>query len=798
MSTNHSTTISVQWKIINVLICISLLGFTVTSCSSTPTTSPVIEPTSAPIIPSIDALVTFRVSLPEPLPPGDSLFLVILDEVTGLGLNPQGYIMEAEDGTHYFAILPFVLGSMIQYRYHRQGSTLAQEHLPDGRPVRYRLYHVEGPGMVEDTVSRWTDTSFHNPSGELRGQVVDATNGMPLPSIMVTAGGHQVFTAADGSFLVKLIPSSIHNLVAYSLDGAYQPFQQGALIQTNASTYANIALQPAALITATFVVDFPDETPSNIPVRLAGNLYQLGNSFTDLAGGINSLASRMPTLNKQQDGRYSLSLSLPVGTDLRYKYTLGDGFWNAERTSNGEFAIRQIIVPEHDIQIQDSVDSWNYGLQGSLYFETYIPSTTPSNDIVYIQFDPGFGWTESIPMWGKPVADGPIVWSYALNSPLDMVTTLQYRFCLDGICSATGLLASSEAPVQENIITISNQPQTMISQITSWAGVSDIVEPAIIPNVQVTPRGDDFVAGVAFQKTYQPSWGTKISAAISDIKNLHANWLFFQPTWTYTNFNPQALEFLPKSNPGWNELINWINQAHLLSLNVALIPMPEFDQLPIGWNDNYVLDAYEWGRWFENYSRMVVHFATMATQTNLEALVISDIWVTPPVLSVDSQTVSFDTSPAWRGLIETIRGTYQGKIIWAVSYPAGVSSPPPFLDLVDEIYVLWSPMLSPQPGATRQNMKDEALRLIDRDLAPFSELINKPIVLAVSYPSDSMTDQMNAYNAMMMAINERGWLHGIVSTEYYPPLPVQDTSASVHGKPASGVLWYWFPFFLGQ
>ena len=79
--------------------------------------------------------------------------------------------MEAEDDTNYYVILPFVLGSMIQYRYQRQGSTLSQEHLPDGRPVRYRLYHVEGPGIVEDIVSRWTNTTFEGFGGELRGQL---------------------------------------------------------------------------------------------------------------------------------------------------------------------------------------------------------------------------------------------------------------------------------------------------------------------------------------------------------------------------------------------------------------------------------------------------------------------------------------------------------------------------------------------------------------------------------------------------------------------------------------------------
>jgi hypothetical protein len=95
-------------------------------------------------------------------------------------------------------------------------------------------------------------------------------------------------------------------------------------------------------------------------------------------------------------------------------------------------------------------------------------------------------------------------------------------------------------------------------------------------------------------------------------------------------------------------------------------------------------------------------------------------------------------------------------------------------------------------------MRDEALRMIDNDLAPFWQQTNKPIILAIAYPSNTMTEQVDNYNAMMMAINDRPWLEGIVSTGYFPVFPLPDTSISINGKPASGVLWYWFPLFLGE
>ena len=49
----------------------------------------------------------------------------------------------------------------------------------------------------------------------------------------------------------------------------------------------------------------------------------------------------------------------------------------------------------------------------------------------------------------------------------------------------------------------------------------------------------------------------------------------------------------------------------------------------------------------------------------------------------------------------------------------------------------------------------------------------------------------------MIAINERDWMGGFVSRGYYPPVGLQDASASIHAKPAADVLRYWFPRFLG-
>jgi hypothetical protein len=57
--------------------------------------------------------------------------------------------------------------------------------------------------------------------------------------------------------------------------------------------------------------------------------------------------------------------------------------------------------------------------------------------------------------------------------------------------------------------------------------------------------------------------------------------------------------------------------------------------------------------------------------------------------------------------------------------------------------------------------------------------------------------QADLYEAVLTAVNGRPWISGVVSRGYYPPAALRDKSASVHGKPAADILWYWYPRLTG-
>ena len=789
-------------------------------------------PTTIPATPIPESEVTFRVEIPANSPPDQPVFLNLLDEVSGLALNMLTYPMDQEGDRQYSLVLPLPVGSAVKYRYSRQASAaMVEEHVSDGRQMRYRLYHVEGPGVVQDVVTRWTDTKFEGDTGRISGQALDAQTGQPIPNLLIVAGGAQAITTSDGSYLLEGLPPGTHNLVACALDGAYRTFQQGALVAPGSTTPAELRLLPAKMVNITFEISMPAGTIPAVPIRMAGNLYQLGNTFGDLAGGVNTVASRMPVLNLLPDGRYELQLTLPAGADLRYAYTLGDGYWNAELNTDGTRRVRQLIVPENDQVIQDTVDTWVASNSAPITFDVNVPANTPADDFVSIQFNPLFGWTEPIPMWRL----GDNRWAYVLNSPLQTIGSMSYRYCRDDQCGAADDVhtmgpSSSGFPISTSLF-----QQTVEDDVNAWAWLEPNPIAAAVDPVQVGARGSSFLSAVEFQAGFHPTWKPRIPNALDDIQSMGANWVFLTPTWTYTRNSPPILELVSGQDAPWFDLQDNIQQARGRNLSVAVFPIVRFPTNSGQWWNEGKRDFSWWVVWFERYRTFVLDHADLAARNDAQALVLGGNWLLPAMPGGTlgdgtSSGVPQDAESRWRNLIQEVRTHYSGIIIWALPYSQAISKPPVFLDAVDRIYVSFSPSLSKVNNAGRADLETEAARLLDNGVLPLQARFGKALMIGIWYPSadgaesgclsnpaggcfsfDSMArpqsdipevaidlgEQADIYSAVLAAINSRNWITGFVSRGYYPPVMLQDKSASVRGKPAQEVLKYWFPRLLG-
>lgn len=785
-------------------------------------------PTPTPL-PRAEVTITTR--LPEPLQANEVLAISILDEVTGLSQNAVDYQMTAVDPITYSTTLAIPDRAIIKYKYVRRGPSQIAEDTNLDAPIRYRMVHINGPTQIVDTVSSWSDKPVNTLSGNIFGTVVNQDTGAPLPGILVTAGGAQMLTDSAGRFELNGLRGGDHNLVAYALDGSFQSFQQGAMVAESQSTPVQIPMKPTQLVNVIFTVSVPESTQRGVPLRLAGNFLQLGNTFSDLQGGLSTVADRMPILSPLPDGRYSVSLFLPAGAHVEYKYTLGDGFWNSEFTSTGQYVTRNLVVPSTNMTVEDIVQSWQAGPNGPILFEVTVPSDTPQSDSIYIQFN-SFGWTPPIPMWSK----GNNQWAYKLYGPLNIVGSFNYRYCRNAQCSSADDPQTAGESAHGRVVTPSLVPQDIQDTVNQWIWPQTAASPTIVAT-EIPSRGTGFFAGVEYQSYYHPNDLLFNPPALQNVQAIGANWVVLTPSWTYSQPNPLLFSSMPGKDAFWSDTVNMVSQARAINLNAALFPQPRFATSADDFWASAPRDAGWWDNWFNHYRAFAVNYADLASQTGAQALVLGGDWIAPalPAGTLANGTpsgVPADADARWQSIISEVRQHFRGTVMFALPYNnTDIAAPLNVLSNVDAVYLLWFAGLSDSPAPDKSELLAEAGRLLDENVAPIQQAINKPFIIALSYPSstysatgcipngsggcfdwtalnrpkDDLTtvdldiqQQTDIYDAMFNAVNARPWVNGLVSRGYFMPVALQDKSASVHSKPAADLLWYWFPRLLGN
>ena len=821
-------------RILTVAILLVLVG---QACTLSLFETPAIPGSSTPIpvdvvsspTPQAMAQTNFVVTIPEPLQANETLAISIMDEVTGLSLNATQFPMSARDSLTYTAVLPLPFNSLVKYRYVRRGASQVLEDTNSGAAIRYRMHLVAGPSEVQDIVSDWGDKSYTRPTGTILGQVFNSDTGSTLPNLLVSAGGQQFITDSLGRFELIGLPIGTQNLVAYSLDGMYQTFEQGATVAAGSTTVVDLRVKPAQIVSVTFTVTVPETTVPGVPVRIAGNILQLGNTFADLQGGISTNTDRMPVLSLQADGRYSATLGLPIGAHIQYKYTLGDGFWNAEHKADGQWNLREFVVPAQDLAVQDSVETWSSGDSAPILFEVAVPSVTPPGDIVYMQFNT-FGWMEPIPMW--PLGNNR--WAYKLYSPLNVLGSFSYRYCRNGQCGSADDGDTVGAAPGGRQASTSILSQDIQDTVNTWKWFEN-PEPVTLVGSSITARASGFNAGIEFQSSYRPNWSYYAPQAFANIQALGANITVLTPSWTYTSVSPLQFAQIPGQDPMWIDSAIMISQARALGLNVALFPTPNFPASSSTFWLGAPRDAQWWLTWFTRYRAFAINYADLASQTGSQTLILGGDWMAPALPNGKLPDGNPSNPPAdveaqWKSIIADVRTHFKGQILWALPYTkSSLETPLSFLQDVDGLYLLWSASLSSNPSATKTDYANEAGRLLDNEVAPLASLLSKPLILAVAYPSASgsangcvadgkggcldwtaldqpsdissvslsLQTQADIYEAILTAVNSRPWISGFISRGYYLPAALQDKSASIHSKPAADILWYWYPRMLG-
>lgn len=761
--------------------------------------------------------INFSLQLPAVPNQGERIAIEILDEVTGLPYNPRQTIMTKISQQQYAVTLSFTAGSIVKYRYVKLGSTIKSEAKLDGQGIRYRMFYALTTGALTDILQTWEGESRDIGTGTLSGRVTENEGGLPIPDLLISSGGQLTFTDANGKFFIDNLSPGVHNVVVYAIDGKYRTFQQGATISAGMNTPAEIVLHQLPVVTVTFNVSTPGDA-LGAPIYIAGNILQLGNTFSDLTGGMSINPKQMPQLIQKEDGSFKLSLQLFAETDLLYKFTLGDGYWNSEQQSSGGFRIRQLIVPYDNLELNLIVDSWRTPDLEPLTFSISIPPESAPYDEKYIQFKTS-RWTEPIPLW--PLGNSKYL--FILFSPLDATLPIFYRYCRNDECQyAHNLFETSEQPQVQP----SEVPQSITETITSWKNWSPIEQPTEIIQANIPWKGKDFLTGVELTPQMDSSWQVYAPIGISKLVDGGVNRVIFSPLWF---LHPSSPFMMPEigSTPFSYELSKLMNTTQLSGITTTLFPqLGATDEIESWWTSQYHDETW-WHNWFDSYERFLLNYAKIAENTEASTLIIGGKFVLPAfsggVYPDGKETDVPDTMAArWEDLLADIHEIYHGKLVWGVNVHTAADPLPSFIDSFDEIYVLVDSPLSQESSPSFEEISASFTAVIDSLIYEIYRSTLKPISVGLAYPSADggakgcallsdncfndglfmpeeissatvdLSEQSLVYNAVIPVISSREWITGITIRGYEPTLVLHDASSSISGKPAWDIIQYWF------
>ena len=779
------------------------------------------------------AQVVFGVVTERDIQEGESIELVILDEVTGLPFNQERIKMERSEGPQFYAVYEAPIGTVIPFRFEKVSldGVRTPEVGVDGVPIRYRLYRVDGPAIAADTIAGWQD-NLPRPDryGYISGKVVSKEIGEPIKDILVTAGGVQAITDGEGKFTLSPLIPGRHTLIAYSMNGSYIPSHIEAGIAKNTVTNATLEMTPSSWKEVTFMVEIPEDTFSGAPIRVAGNLAQLGNTFVELGGGMSGDTKLMPVLAKTDSNFFTVKLTLPAQIDIRYKYTLGDGFWNAEHGLNKSFVVHQLIIPNNadEITIYDRVATWKSSDTETVWFQVIVPEETPEEELIGIQFSVA-EWMPALPMFKIKQNQ----WAYPLISPHNFSSEIPYRYCRSTPCTGNFQTGVESLPLPRSSETRFSKAIVVNDQVDKWAFLSPTEAAVDFPVTKPNYR-EDFIAGLALSPNYTPTALPYISTLLQNSQKA-INHIVLTPAWLASNPSPPTFfEISIDETPRWSQLLSEIEIAHTNNLSVSLFPMVNFTTNPINWWEALqTMDETNWALLLAQYQNFIYQYATLAELTETETLVIGGDWLIP-TLPVNDNPERFhqpgNIQSIWEELIAGVRERYHGEIAWQISLDVA-KQPPAILSAVDKFYLEWD--LAPDPNNPEIDLSAFIGEKMDTIALPLHNDLGKPVILMLAYPSlqgygaecipspvdegscidtsalllgpigenpatADLLAQADYYAAFLSAVSERSWIDGVISQGYYPPLQLHDSSASINGKPAETILHDWFSSVLGN
>jgi pullulanase len=260
----------------------------------------------------------------------------------------------------------------------------------------------------------------------------------------------------------------------------------------------------AALAAVTFRVVAPTSTPAGDTVFVAGD-FQGWNP-----------QSPAHALSKQPDGRWTITLDLPAGTPIQFKFTRG-GWGRVEKSAAGAEIANRTLTPAAGQTYDFSVARW--ADQGSIsgHVESFTYAPFLGGRRVWVYLPPGYDATS---------ARYPVLYMHDGQNLFDVRTSFAGEWQVDEACE-TSIGNGSLRPII--VVGIENGPNR-ITEYTPWSdpsyggGGADAYLQAI--RDQLIPEVDR-----RYRTLAGPNFRWMAGSSLGGLVSLYAG-LAYSDTWT--------------------------------------------------------------------------------------------------------------------------------------------------------------------------------------------------------------------------------------------------------------------------
>jgi hypothetical protein len=252
-------------------------------------------------------------------------------------------------------------------------------------------------------------------------------------------------------------------------------------------------------------------------------------------------------------------------------------------------------------------------------------------------------------------------------------------------------------------------------------------------------------------------------------------------------------------------LISAITYAHSIGLHVML--KPHVDSFTGEWRAN--INPSDRNAWFTNYTNLLVHYAKIGAQFNVE-----DFAVGTELINMSSASANSSNTANWQNLISTVRQNFPGKLTYSANWgPAGWTDEKNSIQFWSSLdYIGISAYFNLSGDGSVASLENSWSGINNSDITPLSQRWGKPVVFTeIGYLSVSGSytqpwnfsfggpvdgqSQANDYQAVFDYWSRQNFMQGVEMWNWNTDPNAGgsgDTNYTPQNKPAQATMTTWF------